>query len=201
MTVQEDMRVLRTKQNIINAFVALTKEKSIDAITVQEIAARAMVNRATFYAHYHDKDDLYEQIFNEAIGLFTPLRNPLLFLNRQIMFTQLEATLAAVLRNCAASRDLLLLIIDGTPARKLEQQLTPILTANISGVLKQFGIDKKSPIPIDLVITYILSIFISVLSWWLHDSHTNKMSADQLAHMLVELALYGHMHVLGLEMK
>ena len=72
MTVQEDMRVRRTKQNIINAFVALTKEKSIDAITVQEIAARAMVNRATFYAHYHDKDDLYEQIFNEAIGLFTP---------------------------------------------------------------------------------------------------------------------------------
>lgn len=38
MTLQEDMRVRRTKQNIIKAFIALTKEKSIDAITIQEIA-------------------------------------------------------------------------------------------------------------------------------------------------------------------
>ncbi|WP_242361508.1 TetR/AcrR family transcriptional regulator [Limosilactobacillus antri] len=201
MTVQEDMRVRRTKQNIINAFVALTKEKSIDAITVQEIAARAMVNRATFYAHYRDKDDLYEQIFNEAIGLFTPLRNPLLFLNRQVMFTKLETTLAAVLKNCAANRDLLLLIIDGTPARKLEQQLRPILTTNIGGILNQFGITQKSPIPEDLVITYILSIFISVLSWWLHEGNDQHLTARQLAHTLIELALDGHMHVLGLEMK
>lgn len=55
MTLQEDMRVRRTKQKIIKAFIALTKEKSIDAITIQEIANKAMLNRATFYAHYHDK--------------------------------------------------------------------------------------------------------------------------------------------------
>ena len=101
MTLQEDIRVRRTKQNIVNAFVALTKEKSIDAITVQEIADKAMVNRATFYAHYRDKQDLYDQVFKQAIGLFTPLRNPLLFLNRKIMFTKLEDTLTGVLEKCS----------------------------------------------------------------------------------------------------
>lgn len=198
MTIQEDMRVRRTKQNIINAFLALTKEKSIDAITVQEIAERAMVNRATFYAHYRDKQDLYDQIFNQAIGLFTPLRNPLLFLNRRVMFSKLEKTLSQVLDNCAQKREILLLIIDGTPTRKLQQQLTPILAANISPVLKQFQIDKQSVIPSDLVITYILSIFISVLSWWLHNGEAHHMSSQQLAHMLIELALYGHMRVIGI---
>jgi AcrR family transcriptional regulator len=201
MTVQEDMRVRRTKQNIINAFVALTKEKSIDSITVQEIAEKAMVNRATFYAHYHDKQDLYDQIFKQAIGMFAPLRNPLLFLNRKIMFTKLESTLTKVLENCAKNRDVLLLIIDGTPARTLQQQLAPILSANISGILNQFGINKKSSIPEDLVITYILSIFISVLSWWLHEGYDHHMSANQLAHTLILLALDGHMRVLGLEPK
>lgn len=49
------MRVKRTKQNIIHAFIELTKEKNISAITVQEIAQKAMINRATFYAHYRDK--------------------------------------------------------------------------------------------------------------------------------------------------
>lgn len=201
MTVQEDMRVRRTKQNIINAFVALTKEKSIDSITVQEIAEKAMVNRATFYAHYHDKQDLYDQIFKQAIGMFAPLRNPFLFLNRKIMFTKLESTLTKVLENCAKNRDVLLLIIDGTPARTLQQQLAPILSTNISGILNQFGINKKSSIPEDLVITYILSIFISVLSWWLHEGYEHHMSANQLAHTLILLALDGHMRVLGLEPK
>lgn len=199
MTVQEDMRVRRTKQNIIHAFIELTKEKDIDSITIQEIAKKAMVNRATFYAHYHDKQDLYDQIFKQAIGLFTPLRNPALFSNRQVMFTELEETLAKVLHNCAANRDMLLLIFDGTPARKLQEQLKPILLANISDVLSQFGIDKESPIPADLVITYILSIFISVLSWWLHEDERHQMNAEMLAHLMIEVSLYGHMHVLGID--
>lgn len=196
MTLQEDMRVRRTKQNIIKAFIALTKEKSIDAITIQEIANKAMVNRATFYAHYHDKQDLYDQIFNQAIGLFTPLRNPLLFLNRQVMFSKLEDILTEVLENCFANRDLLLLIIDGTPSRVLQNQLTPILNTNLMGILKEFGIDKKSTIPSDLVITYILAIFISVLAWWLHEGPAR---ARNLVHTLIRLALDGHMRVLGIE--
>lgn len=201
MTVKEDMRVKRTKQNIINAFIALTKEKDLDAITVQEIADKAMVNRATFYAHYRDKQDLYDQVFNQAISLFSPLKNPLLFLNRHVMFTKLEKTLTKVFENCATNRDLLLLIIDNTPSRKLQQQLTPVLMNNISGVLKKFGIDKKSTIPIDLVVTYILSIFIIVLSWWLTDDNDQRFSAQQLAHLLIEVALYGHMQVLGFKEK
>lgn len=201
MTLQEDMRIRRTKQNIVNAFVELTKKKKIDSITVQEIAKKAMVNRATFYAHYHDKQDLYDQIFNEAIGMFAPLRNPLLFLNRKIMFTKLEDILTGVLEDCAKKRDVLLLIIDGTPARTLQQQLAPILSANISGILNQFGINKKSSIPEDLVITYILSIFISVLSWWLHEGAEHNMSARRLAHTLISLALDGHMRVIGIEPK
>lgn len=199
MTLQEDMRVRRTKQNIIKAFIALTKEKSIDAITIQEIANKAMVNRATFYAHYHDKQDLYDQIFNQAIDLFIPLRNPLLFLNRQVMFSKLEDTLTGVLENCFANRDLLLLIIDGTPSRVLQNQLTPILNTNLTGILKEFGIDKKSTIPSDLVITYILAIFISVLAWWLHEGPAHHMSARNLVHTLIRLALDGHMRVLGIE--
>ncbi|WP_283622109.1 TetR/AcrR family transcriptional regulator [Limosilactobacillus avium] len=76
MTLQEDIRVRRTKQNIVNAFVALTKEKSIDAITVQEIADKAMVNRATFYAHYRDKQDLYDQVSSRQSASSPPCGTP-----------------------------------------------------------------------------------------------------------------------------
>lgn len=50
-----DPRVKRTRRLLLEAFTALQKEKSITLISVQDIAERATVNRATFYAHFEDK--------------------------------------------------------------------------------------------------------------------------------------------------
>lgn len=50
-----DPRIRRTRDLIRNAMEALMGEKDFNAITVQDIAARADINRATFYAHFEDK--------------------------------------------------------------------------------------------------------------------------------------------------
>lgn len=51
-----DPRVQRTRQLLLEAFMALVQEKrNINSISIQEIAMRATVNRATFYAHFEDK--------------------------------------------------------------------------------------------------------------------------------------------------
>jgi AcrR family transcriptional regulator len=63
----DDLRVRRTRKLIREALIALIEERSFDAITVGEIAKRAMVSRAAFYRYYHDKYDLVEQIFEEAM--------------------------------------------------------------------------------------------------------------------------------------
>jgi AcrR family transcriptional regulator len=57
-----DPRIKRTRQLLMQAFNELLKEKSFEAITVQDIAHRATVNRATFYAHFGDKNALLEYI-------------------------------------------------------------------------------------------------------------------------------------------
>jgi AcrR family transcriptional regulator len=51
-----DPRVKRTRQLLLQAFVALVEERhNLHSISVQEVAERATVNRATFYAHFEDK--------------------------------------------------------------------------------------------------------------------------------------------------
>ena len=50
-----DPRVKRTRQLLLQAFTELVHEQSFEAISVQDIAARATLNRATFYAHFADK--------------------------------------------------------------------------------------------------------------------------------------------------
>src|SRR5215468_4921095 len=55
-----DPRIRRTRELLQQALESLLKTKDFDAISVQEIADAATVNRATFYDHYTDKFALLE---------------------------------------------------------------------------------------------------------------------------------------------
>ncbi len=59
VVVSEDPRVTRTRELIERSFYELLMEKSLHTLTVGEIAQRARINRATFYAHFEDKYALY----------------------------------------------------------------------------------------------------------------------------------------------
>lgn len=57
-----DPRVVRTRQLLQKALKELLREGRFSEITVQDIAERATVNRATFYAHFEDKYALLEDM-------------------------------------------------------------------------------------------------------------------------------------------
>ena len=58
----QSRRTSRTKKAICDAFAELMYEKELSKITVQELADRADVGRATFYKHYYDIYDVYEKM-------------------------------------------------------------------------------------------------------------------------------------------
>ncbi|HEY7415095.1 MAG TPA: TetR/AcrR family transcriptional regulator [Ktedonobacteraceae bacterium] len=64
----DNLRVRRTKILLRDALIALIEDRGFDALTVGELAERAMVSRAAFYRSYRDKYDLVEQIFEEAMS-------------------------------------------------------------------------------------------------------------------------------------
>ncbi len=61
-----DPRVKRTRDLIVKAFNELVAEKGHTGLTVQEIAERATINRATFYAHFTDQYELFDYVISEA---------------------------------------------------------------------------------------------------------------------------------------
>ena len=67
---QTDLRVIRTKKLIKDAFFSLIEEQGFEAVTVKQLTERAGINRGTFYSHYVDKFELMEkcvdEIFEEA---------------------------------------------------------------------------------------------------------------------------------------
>lgn len=61
----KDRRTMKTEKAIREAFLSLLGQKSVNRITVSEISKLADLGRGTFYLHYKDVYDLYEQIENE----------------------------------------------------------------------------------------------------------------------------------------
>lgn len=57
-----DLRILKTRKAIKEAFLTLIQTKGYERITVQDIADEAIINRNTFYLHYVDKPDLLEKL-------------------------------------------------------------------------------------------------------------------------------------------
>lgn len=68
MSGKTDLRVLRTRQSIRMAFYELIEEKGYEAITIQDIADRAMINRNTFYLHHQNKPDLLDTCMDELLS-------------------------------------------------------------------------------------------------------------------------------------
>jgi AcrR family transcriptional regulator len=62
---KRDRRVERTERQLRAALVTLIRDKGFEALTVQEIIDRANVGRATFYAHFDNKDDLLVSGFDD----------------------------------------------------------------------------------------------------------------------------------------
>lgn len=62
---QGDRRVQRTHQLLRQASVDVMREKGFAAMTIQDVADRANVNRGTFYAHFTDKYALLDELVRE----------------------------------------------------------------------------------------------------------------------------------------
>ena len=65
MEKKKDLRVQKTYSALMAAFEALMAEETFDDITVNELCARALIRRPTFYSHFEDKYDFLRFYLNE----------------------------------------------------------------------------------------------------------------------------------------
>ena len=83
-----DPRVLRSRQMLMESLLRLLTRKEFDNISIQEIAAEATLNRATFYLHYPDK--------NALLQAMTATRFRDLIARRGLSFTNCDGALRAI---------------------------------------------------------------------------------------------------------
>ncbi|MYV35216.1 hypothetical protein GB994_00460 [Weissella cibaria] len=63
-----DRRIKRTRDALSNALITLIKTTPLKKISIQSVVDIADVSRSTFYVHFDDVFDLYEQTINELLA-------------------------------------------------------------------------------------------------------------------------------------
>ncbi|MBQ8496028.1 MAG: TetR/AcrR family transcriptional regulator [Clostridia bacterium] len=69
-TKKTDIRIIKTKKAIREATLRLLSHKSIEDISITELAVEAQINRKTFYNYYQSIYQVIEEIENEAVEKF-----------------------------------------------------------------------------------------------------------------------------------
>ena len=164
-----DPRIRRTRQMLFQAFQDLLAEKGFDQVSVQDIAERSTLNRATFYDHFTDKFALLEAMIGERFS------------------TLLEARMAGSAGTCDTSlRQLILGACDflaevSSGCQKHQRQFEPIVESRVKAILCEFllrGLRSHQARNPELKATMVSwAIAGAALQW----SRERKTSADQLA--------------------
>jgi len=62
-----DLRIVKTKKVIRDAFLELRKKHSLEKVKVKDICETALINKTTFYKYYTDVFDLSRELEDEAM--------------------------------------------------------------------------------------------------------------------------------------
>lgn len=176
-----DPRVKRTRELIVRAFGELVTEKGHRGLTVQEIAERATVNRATFYAHFRDQYELLDYFMSEAFREELRRRLP------DSPGLSEENLRALVLAACEFLSNL------ETSCRRTDRQFKPLIEARVQGELYELllGWIEASPDKVN----GRSEVAASVVSWaifgaaldWSRDgaASSSEEVADQVLSVIV----------------
>lgn len=176
-----DRRILRTREVLGDALIALMQEQPFETITVQQVLDRAGVGRATFYAHFRDKDDLFLSDVEDFLELMsTVLLRKGETSQRVAPVRELFAHVAQMHTLCAAliaadkMRDFLELS-QGYFARSIEQRLAMLPDSREIPAVQRTAMAHG----------YAGSL-LSLMMWWLdHGTPESPQAMDDLFHQMV----------------
>jgi AcrR family transcriptional regulator len=172
-----DRRVVRTRKLLQDALFKLILENGYDSIRVQDITDEANLGRATFYVHYKDREDL-------LLATIEGTRQELL---EHFKAESANASLPgfrAQFQHAAENRTFYEAIFNHVQGR---QQIRSVMIETVQVHLNTIVSD--SPIPIDLVVNYLVGAVLQLLDWWL--ANDMPYSIEEMEGMFLNLIRQG----------
>lgn len=176
-----DLRILKTRKAIKDAFLKLVQTKGYERITIQDIAEEAIINRNTFYLHYADKPDLMDNLWKESMKKLNVCINLEVNdsqeMNREMFIFILGETFKVIEADIVFFKAML--SQNGHPnfSTHLKEVLKSIM---LSGIGDQYPNQK-----IQIGLEYIISGLVGVICMWITDSE--NLVIEEVVEQLSEI--------------
>ena len=179
-----DRRVQRTHRLLHHALMSLIAEKKYELITVQEVLDRADVGRSTFYTHFRDKEELLVEGFQhfkdrlasaQALSAAAPSKS----YERIIGFS------LAMFEHVSEYRRVLRALLDSNGETVVRRHLHSALLGVVQPEVKaqlQERVSGHCPVSPELLTHFLVSTYVSVLTWWLNSKTPISSKAIDAAY-------------------
>jgi AcrR family transcriptional regulator len=161
-----DRRIERTQQSIRGALLALIQEKGFETLTVQQIIDRANVGRATFYAHFDNKDDLLASGFDDLRASLTA-RQREAFSRGRTVEDRVFGFSEEVFAHTHEYRDVFRAMVGkrsgAAVQRLLHKLLVDLIRADVKGAVTR----KDGAVSAEALVHFIAGALFGLLMWWL----------------------------------
>ena len=173
-----DRRILRTRNRLGDALMALLEERSFDKITVQDVLDRAGVGRSTFYVHYRDKQDLFlsdvEDFFELCSGL----------LKRHNASPDRLLPVQEVFAHIREMRDFYAAVVRSGKVSEIQALGRGFFARSIDERLQSAGM-KIDPVERSAKAHALAGSFFSLLDWWIDKGmKADPKEMDSLFHQM-----------------
>ncbi|WP_217563019.1 TetR/AcrR family transcriptional regulator [Paenibacillus sp. GbtcB18] len=197
MNKKTDLRILRTKHSIRKAFYELIQEKGYEAITIQDIADQAMINRNTFYLHYQNKPDLLDTCMNEllselkdAVVLCPISMNPF---SISLLETVMQTALEHISLNMTFYHSML---IEENRIHQFQVKMENIIKDKLNEGWNPDLVNAPLAVSKELLLEYLGSAFMGIVIWWI--KYEKPLPADEVSSQFSRIVAYGHLRAAGI---
>lgn len=178
-----DRRVLRTKKMITDALLNLLMDKQFNDITIQEITDTANVGRATFYLHYHNKEECLMQLLTKGFdSLVAELESSMVNPTRDLVMIIEE-----VFNHTANNRKLYRALLGDSQSAFLLNDVKKYVTSKM--IENNARVMDLAPLVGQAIANYLSGALINLLIWWLEEEP--DMSARQAAQIYTAMTQNG----------
>ena len=190
---QNDLRVIKTKRGLRDAFLRLLLEKGYDAISIQDIATEAEAARVTFYRHYANKEELLidciDMIFENLAAHIQQASSEGFqagFSQMQPVYKQLQED-GKIFRILATSR----------AGQFLSNRLIELFAGRIKNQIEARFPAEQLLAPLEIIAYHMASAQVGLVNWWIENDQ--PYSPEYMAQISIWLSLAGSARGFGLE--
>ena len=154
-----DRRAARTRDQLLEALPVLMAERGFERLTIQNIIDRAGVGRATFYAHFDNKEELLAASVGRLKAWLEAMRGR--------YPAQPFAFMLPFFDHLASHRAIYRTTFERESEVSVERLIRSMMRELVRAELEANRTPQQDDAAIELATQFVVSTFWSVVVWWM----------------------------------